>query len=77
MSMQLELETLGATMTDAMEKVRRGEEVIISQQGRAVAKIIPVEITRAPIFGSLKGLIEIGDDFNAPLPDDELREWEK
>lgn len=77
MATQLELHDLGAPMAEALEKVRCGEEVTISDQGRLVAKIVPVEFVRRPIFGSLKGMIEMADDFNAPLPEEELREWEK
>ena len=77
MSSQLELHDLDAPMINALDKVRHGEEVTVSYHGQAVAKLVPPSPPRKPEFGSLKGMIEMSEDFNAPLPEDELREWEK
>jgi prevent-host-death family protein len=78
MSKELEIQELGVLMADAVERVRHGEQVTIAEHGRPVARIIPVEQPgRRPQFGSLKGMIEMAEDFNAPLPEEEIREWEK
>lgn len=54
-----------------LERVRLGEEVIVAKAGTPVARLVPVESPskqRQP--GSARGKIEIGEDFDAPLPPD-------
>jgi len=55
-----------------------GEEIIIAKSGKPVAKLVPFEKPlgdRKP--GSAKGKIIMSDDFDAPLPDDILKEFYK
>ncbi|MEY3265041.1 MAG: hypothetical protein RL717_2518 [Pseudomonadota bacterium] len=54
-----------------IESALQGEEVIISRAGKPVARLIPIA-AKPPIRkpGSLKGLIRIAKDFDAPLPHD-------
>jgi antitoxin (DNA-binding transcriptional repressor) of toxin-antitoxin stability system len=55
-----------------------GEEIIIAKSGKPVARLVPFEKpsqNRKP--GSAKGKIIIADDFDAPLPDDILKEFYK
>ncbi|MFI5865956.1 type II toxin-antitoxin system Phd/YefM family antitoxin [Streptomyces sp. NPDC051546] len=52
-----------------LETVATGEEVIISKAGEPVAKVIPLAgKVRRTDYGSLRGLVEISDDFDE-LPD--------
>ena len=74
--MQLEIQDLGIPMIDALDKVRRGEEVTIADHGRAVAKLVPIE-PEGRVFGAFKGRIVIADDFDAPLTPEVLAEFEK
>ncbi|MGA2230473.1 MAG: type II toxin-antitoxin system prevent-host-death family antitoxin [Tepidisphaeraceae bacterium] len=76
MATQVEIQELGASMTDALDRVRRGEEVTIADHGRAVAKLVPVE-PEERVFGAFKGRAVIAEDFDAPLPPDVLAEFEK
>lgn len=46
----------------------------ITSHGRPVAVISPVT-PRTRVFGQFPGLV-IPDDFDAPLPDDELAAWD-
>jgi prevent-host-death family protein len=57
-----------------IERVEAGEEIVISRNGRPVARLCPLEpVKRNTVkFGLLKGKIEVPDDFDAPLPDDLL-----
>jgi prevent-host-death family protein len=51
-----------------LERVAQGEEVIIAKSGQPVAKLIRITLEpRKP--GRLKGRIQIGPDFDEPLPD--------
>ena len=76
MATQLEIDDLGTSMSDALERVRRGEEVTIADHGRAVAKLVPLE-PEDRVFGAFKGRVVVADDFDAPLPPEVLAEFEK
>jgi prevent-host-death family protein len=56
-----------------VERVSQGEEIVIARAGQPVARLVRIErdLTPRP-FGTMRGLIEIADDFDAPLPDDLL-----
>jgi prevent-host-death family protein len=64
---------LGEAQVHLAELVReaaRGEEVILTDGGEPVAKIIPITRARKRRqFGSARGLIHVADDFDAPLED--------
>jgi prevent-host-death family protein len=50
-----------------LERVSRGEEIVIAKDGHPVAKLIAIApLERKP--GRLKGRIRIGKNFDAPLP---------
>ena len=58
-------------------RVVGGEEIVIAKAGKPVARLVPlasVVARRAP--GSAAGVIHISDDFDAPLPDSLLAEFE-
>jgi prevent-host-death family protein len=60
-----------------IERVLLGEEVVIAKAGRPVAKLVPIPpeaYARRP--GSAKGVFVVPPDFDAPLPDDVLVDWE-
>jgi len=69
-----------AKLSELIDQVERGEEVVISRYGKAVAKLVPVEppakIDRSGIFGCMAGKMWVADDFDAPLPDDIQRYFE-
>jgi antitoxin (DNA-binding transcriptional repressor) of toxin-antitoxin stability system len=59
-----------------MGRVLLGEEIIICENGVAIAKITPSQRKRQPrVAGQDKGKIFIAPDFNAPLPDDILADF--
>lgn len=50
-----------------LERVERGEEIVLARGGRPVARLVPERpAPREP--GRLRGRIRIGDDFDDPLP---------
>jgi prevent-host-death family protein len=60
-----------------LERVAAGEEIIISKAGKPMAKLTPLskpQMDRVP--GLDKGVIQIPDDFDAPLPEDILELFE-
>lgn len=54
----------------------QGDEVIIARDGKPVIRLVPyTEETKVRQGGQFKGLINISDDFNAPLPEDILKQF--
>lgn len=53
---------------------KTGSPVTITSHGRAIAVLLPAT-PRVRTFGQFPGLA-ISEDFDAPLPTDELRAWE-
>lgn len=52
-----------------IERAESGEEVVIRRGPKPVAKIVRYsESDRIDVFGSLKGEIRIGEDFDEPVP---------
>jgi prevent-host-death family protein len=54
-----------------LERVAAGEDVVIAKAGRPVARL--VAFGKAPdhrLFGRDAGLLEIPEDFDAPLPEE-------
>ncbi len=59
-------------------RVSKGEEIIIAKGGTPVARLVPVKghpAERAP--GSGKGKVIIAPDFDDPLPESIIEEFEK
>ncbi|WP_420130070.1 type II toxin-antitoxin system Phd/YefM family antitoxin [Longimicrobium sp.] len=55
-------------LAELVRQAARGEDVILTEDGRAVAKIIPITRAQGPReFGSARGLIHMADDFDEPL----------
>jgi prevent-host-death family protein len=61
-----------------LEQALAGDEVIIKKAGRPLVRLTPVEAAPSPRrLGTAKGQIFIADDFDAPLSDEILDEFEK
>lgn len=60
-----------------VDTVMRGEEIIIAKAGKPAARLVPLrEAPREIRFGLLQGEIEIAENFDAPLPEDILTDFE-
>jgi prevent-host-death family protein len=59
-----------------LRRVAAGEEVIISKAGQPVAKIVPITGRARRSFGIDRGVFQVPDDFDEPLPDDVLDAFE-
>ena len=60
-----------------LQRVAAGEEVIIARAGVPVARLVAVAPKQGKVrpLGMDEGRIRIADDFDAPLPDDLLKEF--
>jgi len=60
-----------------VERAANGEEIIIAKAGKPVARLMPLAVSARPRrLGLLKGKIKIAEDFDAPLPEEILRQFE-
>jgi len=61
-----------------LRRVAAGEEIIIAKAGRPLARLIPFTERREDRrLGTERGHIVVADDFDAPLPSDLLRDFER
>lgn len=59
-----------------LQRVASGEEVTIARAGVPVARLIPAEPkTEKRPLGFARGEVWVADDFDAPLPDELLKEF--
>ena len=78
MAGQVTADEAATHLPDLLARVKQGEEIVIEQGGNAVAKLVPVSRERRRrVLGSFKGRVRIADDFNTPLPDHILDEFER
>ncbi|HXD54430.1 MAG TPA: type II toxin-antitoxin system Phd/YefM family antitoxin [Solirubrobacteraceae bacterium] len=59
-----------------LQEVAAGEEILITSRGKTVAVLGPPPDDRIPRFGIDRGRLTVPEDFDAPLPDDLLDEFE-
>lgn len=60
-----------------VDEVAAGSEVIIAKAGKPMARLAPIAAPpQSKTFGILKGRIRIPDDFNAPLDESVIADFE-
>ncbi|MGH7526290.1 MAG: type II toxin-antitoxin system Phd/YefM family antitoxin [Gemmatimonadales bacterium] len=60
-----------------VDRAAAGEEIVIAKSGRPLARLVPLEDNRAlRVPGKGKGRWRVSRDFDAPLPEKVLREFE-
>jgi len=65
-------------LTQLLKDVANGTDVIIAKAGKPMALVSKIKVRKSKIrFGILKGKAKISEDFDAPLPDDLLSEFER
>jgi len=86
MATQIEVDEAKGRLDELLARAKAGEEIVLAEQGKPVVKLTSAADVGATDldaeaaargYGMYKGKIWMSDDFNAPLPEDELREWEK
>ena len=65
-------------LTDYLQRVGRGETLVVTQAGKPFAEIKPVTngATALRPFGLCAGEFTVPDDFDDPLPESILNEFE-
>lgn len=59
-----------------LTQVEAGEEIVITRDGRPVARLVDCRPRGKRRFGAWKGRIAVNDGFFDPLPEEELSAWE-
>ncbi len=61
-----------------LTRVVEGEEIVIAKSGRPIARLVAVERRpRRRVLGQDRGLFEVPEDFDDPLPEDVLASFEQ
>ncbi len=57
-------------------RVANGEEIVIAKAGKPVARLVPFGPAKGPrVPGVAAGQFKVPDDFDAPLPEEILRDF--
>ena len=64
-------------LSKLLERVRAGEEVIIAKAGAPIARLIPFAQPGKRALGADAGRGFIAADFDAPLPEDVIQDFER
>jgi prevent-host-death family protein len=78
MSVSVNVHEAKTHLSRLLEQAMAGEDVVIMRSGRPLVRLMPVESApRARKIGSAAGVFTVPDDFDAPLPDEILAEFER
>jgi prevent-host-death family protein len=74
----ISLQDLERHAADLLARVEAGEHLVVSREGRPIAELRPLTgLVRAPRpFGLAAGEFTVPSDFDDPLPDEVLRDFE-
>ena len=64
-------------MVDEEDRVERLEPLQLSDKHQALLTILEPEVTQPRPFGLCKGEFRVPNDFDEPLPEDLLRDFER
>jgi prevent-host-death family protein len=64
-------------LSKLVERALAGEDVVIARAGVPVVRLVPVARQGQRVLGQWRGKVRISADFDAPLPDEVLADWER
>jgi prevent-host-death family protein len=68
--MQVNMHDAKTRLSELVAAAESGREVIIARDGTPAVRLVPVTDEHPPVrLGMLAGEIELGDDFDEPLPE--------
>ena len=59
-----------------LRRVSAGEEIVIARGDEPIARLVPVGSGRRRVLGQDRGLFQVPDDFDAPLPPEVMEAFE-
>ncbi len=68
-SISVSMDIAQKELPNLLADILLGNDVVITQGRKRVARIVPIGRTRKnkAVFGSAKGMLELSEDFDAPL----------
>jgi prevent-host-death family protein len=67
--MQVNMHEAKTQLSELVAAAERGEDVVIARNGAPAARLVAIRAEHAPVrLGLLAGEIELGADFDEPLP---------
>ncbi len=63
------------TLSQLVEQAEKGEEILLARAGEPVARIVALKSRTRRVLGQWRGRVRMSDDFDAPLPANELERW--
>ena len=73
---QINIHQAKTQLSQLVEQAARGEDIIIAKAGKPMARLTTLETLRPRRLGVLKGQIWSAEDFDAPLSEEILRDFE-
>jgi prevent-host-death family protein len=68
--MQVNMHDAKTKLSELVAAAERGEEVVIARNGTPAARLVAIAPEHTPVqLGVLAGEIELGPDFDEPLPE--------
>ena len=55
-------------LSKLLERIAKGEEIIIAKAGKPVARLIPENGIKVRTLGAMRGKFAVPEDFDEPLP---------
>jgi prevent-host-death family protein len=73
--MEVNIHQAKTHLSRLLQRVAAGEEITIARSGVPVARLVAVQPSTKRPLGFARGEVWVADDFDAPLPDDLLKEF--
>jgi prevent-host-death family protein len=64
-------------LSQLLRRVAAGEEIVIAKGGKPIARLVPAEGPKWRELGRDRGLFDVAADFDAPLPEEILADFER
>jgi prevent-host-death family protein len=63
-------------LSKLVDDAAAGQTITIAKHGRAMARLVPIGRPTGKRIGAMKGILQLPDDFDAPLSDSVLDDFE-
>ncbi len=75
---QMSLDEIKRDLPDFLRRVEAGETLVILKSGKPLAEIKPIKrrLSKVRPYGLCEGEFVVPEDFDAPLPDNIIKEFE-
>jgi prevent-host-death family protein len=68
--MQVNMHDAKTKLSELVAAAERGEEIVIARNGNPAVRLVAITAEHPPVtLGLLEGEIELGPDFDEPLPE--------